>query len=74
MAIGHPVGGKTKTDALNVTRKYYLFRNHFLSDSSPSAGNDRARNPAGDMLTNAPGACNRTIPQTGGNTTNRVSP
>jgi hypothetical protein len=32
MTIGHPVGGKTKTDALNVAREYYLFRNHFLTD------------------------------------------
>jgi hypothetical protein len=28
MAMGHPVGGEAKTDALNVTGEYYVLRNH----------------------------------------------
>jgi hypothetical protein len=61
MAIGHSVDGKTKTDALNVTREYYLFRNHFLSGSSVFPGNGRSRSHTADMLIDAPGACNPTI-------------
>jgi hypothetical protein len=30
MAIGHPVSGKAKTDALNPADEYYVSGNHFL--------------------------------------------
>jgi hypothetical protein len=32
MTVGYPVGGEPKTDALNVTREYDMFGNHFPTD------------------------------------------
>ncbi len=53
MATGHPVGGKAKTDALNVTRKYDVFRNHFLTGSQSCLSNYRLANDNGDTLIDA---------------------
>ena len=56
MTAGHPVGGKTKTDTLNVTREYDVFCDHFLPKGSASTGNGCSRSHTGTMLIDAPGA------------------